>query len=174
MESKSTFFVLIIIVAVLTLALAAMAGYLFLVQGPGHSGNSGGSQTVATAEPAFSEEELATKALFEDKKYFNLKNAEGSKTIAIIQTGINITYPKEVKGVKSIEDKFTLYEPKLKQLIIKYFLGVTLDDIEKPDAMDEASETLKKQMNELLNEGETDKQPKTFIVDVVFDEWVFQ
>lgn len=174
MESKSTFFVLIIIVAVLTLALAAMAGYLFLVQGPSHTGNGNDSAAVASVKPEYTEAELATKALFESKKYFNLKNAEGSKTIAIIQTGVNITYPKVIKGVKSVDEKFKLYEPEMKQLIIKYFLGVTLDDIKKPDAMDIASKTLVKQMNELLNSGETEKQPKTFIVKVVFDEWVFQ
>lgn len=172
MESKGTFFILIIVVAVLTLALAAMAGYLFLVQGP--SNNKEDTSEATAKVETYKEEELATKALFEDKKYFNLKNAEGSKSIAIIQTGVNITYVKVIKGVKSMDEKFALYDPKLKQLIIKYFLGVTLDDIKKPDAMETANQVLTKEMNELLNEGETEKEPKTFITEVVFDDWVFQ
>jgi len=40
LESKSTFFILIVIVAVLALSLAALAGYLLIVQGsPGDSGD---------------------------------------------------------------------------------------------------------------------------------------
>jgi flagellar basal body-associated protein FliL len=165
---------LIIVVAILTLALAAMAGYLFLVQGPSNSKGESSAEGTVSEHKTYSEEELTTLALFEEKKYFNLKNAEGSKTISIIQTSVNITYLKEVKGVKSMEEKLKLYEPKMKQLIIKYFLGVSLDDINKPDAMDIASEVLTKQMNELLNEGEVEKEPKTFVTEVVFSEWVFQ
>ena len=113
MESKGTFFILIIVVAVLTLALAAMAGYLFLVQGPSNN-KAESSTTEVSQEQTYKEEDLTTKALFESKKYFNLKNAEGSKTIAILQAGINIKYPKQIKDVKTatqMEEKLSLYEP---------------------------------------------------------------
>jgi len=171
MESKGTFFILIIVVAVLTLTLAALAGYLFLVQG------TPGAKTTDTNKAEVKDlpkdEELETLELYEGKKYFNLKN-EDPKKIAIIQVNVGLKYfiqIKENKKLKVLEEiDSNLME--IREIVSSYFLHVTLDDVKLVDAKEKAKAELKKQINELLNEGE--KEVHEYVYKVIIDEWLFQ
>lgn len=173
MESKGPFFILIIVVAVLTLTLAALAGYLFLVQG-----NSNGKTEVQASAAAVKnvpkEEDLINHALFEGKRYFNLKN-DDPKKIAIIQVNVSLKCLKEIKVEKkvvNVEEKITFYSDEIQELIVRFFLNMTIDDIKNTAVMDTAKEELKKQINELLNEGQ--KEPQELVYKVSFSEWLFQ
>ena len=171
MEPKGPFFILIIVVAVLTLTLAALAGYLFLVQG-----NSSGKSEMQTsaAKVVPKEEDLVTVSLHDDKSYFNLKN-DDPKKIALIQVKVSLMCMKQFKGnsktVKAV-DKITTHSDEIKELIVRFFLNMTIDEIKNTSVMDIAKEQLKKQINDLLNEGQ--KEPQEIVYKVIFSEWLFQ
>lgn len=172
MESKGPFFILIIVVAVLTLTLAALAGYLFLVQGT--QNKSAETNTAAVAKAVPKEEDLVPLPLYDGKRYFNLKNDDASK-IAIIQVNVSLKCLKQFKeGKKTVtaEEKLALYTDEIQELVVRFFLNMTMDDIKNTSVMDTAKEELKKQINELLNEGQ--KEPQEIVYKVIFSEWLFQ
>lgn len=174
MESKSTFFVLIIVVAILTLALAAMAGYLFIIQGNSHSGTAAPAAANQAKTTIPKEEDLTTISLFDGKRYFNLENTDPKK-IAIIQVNVSLKclseFKQDKKTVKA-EEKISSYSPEIQELVVKFFLGMTEDQIKSPDQLDKAKEQLKKDINALLNEDTKDK--KDIVYKVIFSEWLFQ
>jgi flagellar basal body-associated protein FliL len=70
LESKGTFFILIIVVAVLALTLAALAGYLFIVQGASNDKGDATAVTDATKDiPAKADREIIE--LYDGKRIFN-------------------------------------------------------------------------------------------------------
>ena len=177
LESKGTFFILIIVVAVLTLTLAALAGYLFLVQGTPGAKSAQTQETEAVKEIP-KEADLTIIELYEGgKKYFNLKNDDDK--IAVIQVNIALKHFKEIKENKKIKvaekmvtEKMQANVLEIKELISTYFMHVTLEDVKHSDAKEKAKTELKKQINELLNEGE--KEPYEFVYKVIIDEWLYQ
>jgi flagellar basal body-associated protein FliL len=172
LESKGTFFILIIVVAILTLTLAALAGYLFLVQGAPQA-KSEVQAAVAETAVVPKEIDLATLELFDSKKYFNLKNNDPTK-IAVIQVSVSLQYFKAIKEDKKliVEEKVAAYQPEIKELVGTYFLNVSIDDVKMPDAKEKAKKELKKQINDLLNNGEKNKYE--YVYKVIFDEWLYQ
>ena len=172
MESKGTFFILIIVVAILTLTLAALAGYLFLVQGAPQTKVD--EKTSVDTKVVPKEEDLSELHLYEGKRYFNLKN-DDPKRIAIIQVNVSLKCYSEFKeGKKTVtaEEKISSYSLEIQELIVRFFLLTTIEDVKHPDVFDKAKEDLKKQINELLNEGQ--KEPKDIVYKVIFSEWLFQ
>jgi flagellar basal body-associated protein FliL len=171
LETKSTFFILIIVVAILTLALAALAGYIFLVQGVPPKISTSTSTTIKVAP---TEDELTTISLFDGKRYFNLKNVDAKK-IAIIQVNVSLkclsTIKEEKKTIKA-EDKITAYSPEIQELVIKFFLNMTEDQIKSPSELDFTKEQLKKEINDLLYGEKKDKHE--IVYKVIFSEWLFQ
>ena len=172
MESKGPFFILIIVVAVLTLTLAALAGYLFLVQGTQNRGAE--IKTTIAAKVVPKEEDLVTLPLYDGKSYFNLKN-DDPKKISIIQVSVSLKCLKQFKENKKtvkVEEKLVSYSDEIKELVIRFFLNMTMDEIKNTSVMDTAKEELKKQINGLLNEGQ--KEPQEIVYKVIFSEWLFQ
>ncbi len=172
MESKGTFFILIIVVAILTLTLAALAGYLFLVQGT-PSSKVAATGTAAVKEVP-KESELSIFELYEGgKKYFNLKN-DDDKKIAIIQVNVALKYFNEIKDDKKIKvaEKVESNALEIKELVSTYFMHVTLEDVKLSDAKEKAKAELKKQINDLLSEDE--KEAHEFVYKVIIDEWLYQ
>jgi len=174
LESKSNFFLLIIVVAILTLALAALAGYLLLIQGAPQTNTQAGTKTVAQSTTIPKEDALTVESLFESKTYFNLKNDDSSR-IAIIQVDVKLKCLKEFKENKKlvkVEEKISMYSDEIKELFVKFFLNITIDDVKNVAEMDKVKEELKKQINELLNEGQ--KESQDIVYKVIFSEWLFQ
>ncbi|NJD02752.1 MAG: flagellar basal body-associated protein FliL [Ruminiclostridium sp.] len=171
MESKGTFFILIIVIAVLTLTLAALAGYIFLVQGTPGTRTADTRADVEKVVPK--DAELETLELYEGKKYFNLKN-EDPKKIAIIQVNVGLKYFIEIKDNKKLKvlEKIESNIMEIREIISSYFLHVSLEDVKLIDAKEKAKTELKKQINELLNEGE--KEVHEYVYRVIIDEWLFQ
>jgi flagellar basal body-associated protein FliL len=173
LEGKSSFFtiILLIIVAFLTLTLAALAGYFFL----------GGSKTeIKVIENASIEipkdEDLASLVVFGEgevskPEVFNLKNND-TNSIPVIQVSVELEYLIKTPKKSSIKDpaaKMEKYHGKIKQLIGTYFMNQTLQDVKELHAKEKAAEELKKQINELINENEEDK--KDIVYEVIFDKW---
>ncbi|MCX8130316.1 MAG: flagellar basal body-associated FliL family protein [Clostridia bacterium] len=175
MEGKGSFFniVLLLIVAFLTLTLAALAGYVFL---------GGGSKTTEkVVEKAHIEvpkdEDLVSLTVFEEGKpeLFNLKNEnKDSGVLPVIQVSIELEYFKKAPKGSSIKDtalKVQAYQKKIKELIGTYFMNRTLEEVKQPDAKKKAAEELKKAINELINENEEDK--KDIIYEITFEKWFY-
>jgi flagellar basal body-associated protein FliL len=165
--STSSFIILLSIVAVLTLVLAAMAGYLLLIAGtPQTTAGTSNNSLQAIPHP----DELSRKKLFEEKKYFNLKSDEGE--ISVIQVGVELVYFSKVKGIKNVEERITSYESQIKEALGTYFQQMTLEQVKDPGSKKKAKEDLKKQINTLLSSNE--KNQYEIIYDIVFDEWFYQ
>ncbi len=176
MESKGTFFILIIVVAVLALTLAALAGYLFIVQGsPANKGEAVAAATTAAVKTVPAEEDLVTIALYDGKRYFNLKN-DDPKKIAMMQVNVILKCHKTLKEKENkkviVEEKITAYSDEIQELVVRFFLTKTIDDVKNIEIMDKAKADLLKEINTLLNEGA--KKPEEIVYKVIFSEWLFQ
>lgn len=176
MESKSTFFILIVIVAVLALSLAALAGYIFIVQGSSGDKAPEDGQPAADGEPVVeipSEEDLVKIPLFGNPRYFNLKSTEGDKS-SIIQVNVTLKCFSALKRDKKavVSEMVTARSEEIQELVVRFFMTLTADDVKDPSVMDKAKEDLTKQINDLMNEGI--KEPEPVVYKVVFSEWLFQ
>lgn len=169
MESKGTYFILIIVVAVLALTLAALAGYLFIVQGAPN--NKGEAAVVVKDVPK--EDEFIKIPLYEGKRIFNLKNDDPNK-IAMMQVNVTLKCFKTLREDKKVivEEKVHGYSEEIQEIVVRFFLTRTIDDVKDLAIMDKAKEELTKQINELLNEGV--KYPEEIVYKVIFSEWLFQ
>lgn len=175
MESKGTFFILIIVVAVLALTLAALAGYLFLVQGSQNGKTEAAATSVSGEKQVPKEEDLITISLYDDKRYFNLKN-DDPKKIAMMQVKVSLKCYKALKEKENkkvvVEEKISAYSDEIQELVVKFFLTKTIDDVKNVQVMNDAKENLRKEINALLNEGVS--RPEDIVYKVIFSEWLFQ
>lgn len=171
MESKGNFFILIIVIAVLALALAALAGYLFIVQGDSDGGSVAASGKVEKDIP--SKDERVKLPLYDGKRVYNLKNTEEGKS-SLIQVAVTLECYKTLKEDKKavVTDKVNAYIEEIQELVVRFFLTKTSEDVENVAFMDNAKEELAKQINDLLNEGV--KKPEDIVYKVIFSEWLFQ
>lgn len=168
MEGKGSFFILLVIVAILTLTLAVLAGYIFFVGGTPQTKVEAIASGQMEKRP--SENELSSLKLFNEKTIFNLKSDDGE--MSVIQLNAILCYYKKVKGIKSTDEKITLNEGKIKEIIGTYFQGLSLEDVRKPEAKQRANEELKKIINEYLTSNE--KQKDDIVYSIIFDEWFYQ
>ncbi len=165
--NKGSFFniVLLFILAILTLTLALLAGFVFL-KGDSSSGNEKSSETQK--EVQHKDEEFSTKLLYGEKdEYLNLKSdASSAGTIPVAQVRIVLKYLKEVEDIKSVEEKITHFESEIKELIGEYFLQMTRNDAINIERRKKAAEDLTKLINDLLNS--TEKVPVKIVYNVIF------
>lgn len=174
MESKSTFFILIVIVAVLALSLAVLAGYL-VIQG-GRAGDSTGRESSSDDPQSIripKEEELVKIPLTSDATYFNLKKTDSKKT-SIIQLKVTLKCYKTLKRDKKaiVEDIIAARSEEIQELVVKFFMNLTAEEVQNVEMLDKAKADLTRQINELLNRGE--KEPEDIVYNVIFSEWLFQ
>ena len=171
MGSKSSFFVMIIAIAVLALTSAALASYLFIVQGTPAKSND--NTSIAEKAEIPKEEDLVKIPLYDGKRVFNLKT-NGSDKNSMIQVNVTLKCFKTLKENKKVvvAEKVAAHSEEIQELIVRFFLTKTIDDVKNVEFMDNAKETLTKQINDLLNEGI--EHPETIVYKVIFSEWIFQ
>jgi flagellar basal body-associated protein FliL len=159
-------------VALLTITLAVLAGYLLL--GGGGSSNSSSKTTVQiqTQLPMPADSELTNKVLFEDKKYFNLKPTGDAKSV--IRLNVQISYKTKVSGIKDVAKKIEDYSSEIKEVINTYFQGLTYEDVQQKEIKDKAKEDLMKLLNTLLLENEKDAKENKIIYKISFPDWFYQ
>jgi flagellar basal body-associated protein FliL len=169
LESKSTFFILITIVAVLALSLAALAGYLVIQGGSGGEKIEAAGQTIDVPN----DDELVKVPLTSGSTYFNLKKTDPNKT-SIIQLNVTLRCYKTLKRDKKavVEDIIAARSEEIQELVVKFFMNLTADDVQNSAMLDKAKEDLTRKINELLNEGE--EEPEDIVYKVIFSEWLFQ
>ena len=170
MEGKSSYFILLVIVAFLSISLAFLAiGYFFF----DNRGSTPEKEVVLVTEKVPTDEELSNKVIFE-KTNFNLKKTE-DKQIAVIVLSANMKHFKKVEGMKSEEEiaaKIDFYSKEINSAIGTYFQGLTLAEVSQPDAKQKASEELKNRINEILINN--DKKASPLVYSIVFDYWFYQ
>lgn len=169
MEGKGSFVILLVIISILTLTLAVMAGYLFFVTGTSQAAANGASPRDTIKSP--SDNELAKKILYSEKTFFNLNGGETGRN-SVIQLGVVLKYYKKVSGVKNVEEKLDARDEDIKELISTYFQKLTLEDVKSAECKKKAKEDLILEINNLLKSNE--KRDIDIIYDVVFEEWFYQ
>jgi len=166
LEGKSGYFILIGIVAFLSLSLAVLIIILFL---QGGFVNSASDNPKIVESP--SDDELVKLKLFEEKTPFNLKNENSGKN-PIIVISAEISYFKEVRDIQDTTAKIEANKSMLQEIVGTYFQSLTLKDVMKDDAKEKARAELKKRMNERLLSNE--KARDDIVYTIVFDQWFYQ
>jgi flagellar basal body-associated protein FliL len=185
MEKKGNFFVLLIIIAVLTLAVAVLAAFIFLVgfNQPSAAADDGAAAQAAADAAAASaveppdEASLTTMKLFADKQFFNLKSTDPNK-LAVCIVDVSVKYFTKVDGIKDVAAKMTLNEDNLKEIVSTYFQQLTLEDLERIETRAKAKDDLKRELNEFListiDKASDRQKVKEIIYEVVFSGWNYQ
>lgn len=163
MNSKFGFIILLVVIAVLTLCLAGLVGYVFL------SGNHSGEPKVVYVDKKKPEKvDLVYKPLVEDK-VFNLKKTDSDSVPPIARFSATIAY-KNDKNAKTKEEVLTKEEYKIKEIFSIYFLDVTIEQVSDSKLRLETKNTLKTQINKYLESvGE-----EPIVYDVVLYDFIFQ
>jgi len=166
---------MLFIVALLTLTLAVLAGYLFFVAGSPKPASSVEAAAVPpkTVSAVPTDEELEKKTLFEGKKFFNLKNDNDQK-IAVIQINMELVYFKKIKEIKDVKKKIDANDGEIKEIVSTYFQDMTLEEARKVETREKAKADIKKQINDLLKTSEKMKIEGDIVYAVNFIEWFYQ
>jgi len=171
MQSKSTNFILVVIIALLTISLVALSCYILIEKYYGNESSPANTRFASNTVPKDSE--LSTINLYENKKYFNLKN-DNPNRISVLQVGVSLQYFNEIKDNKKIDvlGKINNNLPEIKELISTYFLNVTLEQVKDPSEIQKIKDELKIKINDLLNHNERSRYE--YVYKVIFDDWLFQ
>jgi len=166
---KSSFFILIGIVAFLSLALALLAGYVFFVGGSAGTGEAAESKKEVTVPK---DSELALEPMFTKNTAFNLKTTKDDKDIHVILVNLQVQYFIEFEGIKDTALKVQSNKSKLSEIVGTYFQSLSIDDVKKTDAKEKARQDLKKMMNDYLMQNE--EEEGDLIYSIIFDYWFYQ
>lgn len=168
MENKGTFIILLLIIVVLTVTIAAMAGFMLFSNKPVPG------SVVETANPSYvpSDKEVSSIQLYEEKRVYNLKNDEEYSN-PVIQIDVTLWYYNKIDGIEDVEAKITAYTSKIRETIGFYFKDITLTDIKNGKKSGTViKDELKEEINELLRANiQIDRD---IVYEVVFDEWFYQ
>ena len=181
MEKKSNFFILLIIIAVLTMIIAVLAAFIIIVgiNKPAVADVSTPGVTNAYVPGALPPDEqyISTMKLFSDKQFFNLKSDDPNK-IAVCIVDVSVKYYNKLEGIKDVPAKMTLNQDNLKEIISTYFQNITLEQIKEIETKIKAKEELKIELNQFLIstiDKEKDRRNVGEIVyEVVFSGWNYQ
>lgn len=169
LENRGGFFVLIGIVAFLSLTIALLAGYVFFGQ-TSNPVDAKNSQNQTVRIPL--EKELIKEGLFEEKTAFNLKKTDDSQKTYVIVVSAEISYYKKVKGIKDTTVKIEANKSKLQEIVGTYFQNSSINEVADANFKEKAREELIVLMNEELLKNENIKSD--IIYTVVFDQWFYQ
>ncbi len=170
MESKkSGFFILISVVAFLSLTLVLLASYIFFV-----GGNVGVGQAAETKKEIVvpKDKELALEQMFETNTAFNLQTTKEDKNIHVILVNLQVQYFIKFDGIKDTTLKIQSNKSKLSEIVGTYFQNLSIDDVKNSDAKEKARAEIKKMMNDYLMQNE--KRDGDLVYSVIFDYWFYQ
>ncbi len=169
MEGKSSgFFVLIGVVAFLSLALVLLAGYVFFVQGNNQNPDKEDKKEITVPK----DKDLLSEKMFTENTAFNLVTEGKDNKIHVILVNVELQYFAKFEGIKDTTLKVQSNKSKLIELIGTYFQGLTIDDVKKADSKEKARAELKVKMNELLLQNE--EKSGELIYNVIFEYWFYQ
>ncbi len=166
---KSGFFVLIGIVAFLSLALVLLAWYVFFI-----GGNVGIGQAAETKKEITvpKDSELALEQMFTSNTAFNLLTTKEDKDIHVILVNLQVQYFIKFDGIKDTTLKIQTNKSKLSEIVGTYFQNLSIDEVKNSDAKEKARVELKKMMNDYLMQNE--KKDGDLVYSIIFDYWFYQ
>ncbi|NMB32956.1 MAG: flagellar basal body-associated FliL family protein [Clostridium sp.] len=167
MEGKSGYFILIGIVAFLSLTLAILVIILFLQGGSVASGTGQDPKVIDSP----SDNELIKLKMFEEKMPFNLKNGDAGKNPVIVISA-EVSYFKKVRDIDDTTAKIEANKSKLQEIVGTYFQSLTLKEVMEIEAKEKARSELTKRMNESLLANE--KARDDIVYTIIFDQWFYQ
>lgn len=169
MEGKGSFFILLFIVAFLSLTLAVLAGYVFFVGGSSQKTAVETTQKEATKKVP--EAETLMLPLF-DKKYLNLKPLEDKK-LSVIQLGVKVTFYKGKLAEEAAKKNVEPYLAEMKDEVSTYFSNISIEEARnQEEAKVKAKKDLLEKFNKMIPADEKTKQKA--VIAVIFDEWFTQ
>jgi flagellar basal body-associated protein FliL len=171
LTNKISFVSLLVIIAILTIATAMLAGYIFIFQGVLHDNPENVRQAGFSEIRRPSDDEIEHKKLFNEGQLFILKNENNTKT-SIIRIGIDLVYYKKARGIKNCGEKISLFDSEIKELVGTYFQDKTLEQVKDPEFKKKSKEELKKLINDLLNSNE--RSYSDIVYEIVFYDWFYQ
>lgn len=169
MEGKGSYFILLVIVAFLSITLAFLAIGYFVFDNHG----STEKEVIVVNEPKIPDDkDLVSKIIFE-KTNFNLKKTD-EKQVAVIVLSASMKHIKEVEGMtpEEVSAKIDFYSSEIKSAIGTYFQGLTLDDVRNTGWKEKASNELKDEINGILMNN--DKKASPLVYSIVFDYSFYQ
>lgn len=178
MEKRGSFFLFLIIIAVLTLIIAALVAFIILI---GISPPAAVAETddwasgpqVVYAEPP-DESSLATMVLLEQGQPINLRTDDPTRpTYALVE--MSVKYFIEVDGVTDANAKMSFNRANLQEIAITYFMAMNVEEFSNFGTKARVKEEMKKELNEFLlttipNERDR-RRAGDMIYDVVFSAW---
>lgn len=170
MEGKKSFFIILIIVAFLAIAVLGLTGFILVTQSAGGAQHAQ-AKPISEEDKRPKDEELEKMELFEKEEFFNLKPTQTEKT-PIIALIIELKYFKKVDGVKDVHKKVVGYEADMSEIISSYFQKMTKEEAISEQTKMKSKEELKEKINKLLSGSE--KEYKDFIYEVTFKKWFCQ
>lgn len=174
MEGKKTSFILILIIAALSLVIVFLSAYILVDSGllQGFTAKAAGltGENSLNGPQRPSQTELGIKKLFDDKVIYNLKST--NEEVSVIQVSVAIEYYRKIRGIKNVEEKINSYDSAIKELVGTYFQKMSIDEVKDPNTKLRAKKELTEEINSLLNADERDKY--RIIYDVIFENWFYQ
>ena len=170
MEGKGSYFILLVIVAFLSITLAFLAiAFFFFGRGGDEVENKPVAMATVTAPTA---DDLAIKVICE-KQNFNLKK-NNDKEIAVIVLSVSMKHFKTVDDLKEEEvtAKIDFYSQEINSALITYFQGLTLEDVSKKETKIKAEEELTQKINEILANGDSKAIP--IVYSIICNYWFYQ
>ena len=171
MEGKGSYFILLVIVAFLSITLAFLAiAFFFFGRGGESEVDNKPVATATTSVPTA--DDLAIKVICE-KQNFNLKKTS-DKEIAVIVLSVTMKHFKTVDDIKEAEvtAKIDFYSKEINSALITYFQGLTLEDVSKKETKIKAEEELTQKINEILANGDSKASP--IVYSIICDYWFYQ
>jgi len=183
LEKKSSFFIFLFIIAVMTLIIAVLASFILLVgisgtkaeaEEPAREGGVA-NNTLLISPP--DEEDLSIMPLLETSKPINLKSENAAKpSYAIIE--MSVKFFNKLDGIKDVQSKMNLNKANLQEIVTMYFMAMDVETFSKVETKIKAKEELKEQLNFFLLSTiavEKDRRKvKEVVYDVVFSSWNYQ
>lgn len=172
MQGKTSYTLLLSIIAVMALALAVMIVLFTTVfnAGPKDPSKETKPPLVERAVPM---EERSEYRMYEAGKdpIFSIKSTEDYPNSFLV-TSVSIIFDGGKKN-KNLEERTLLIDKNLsllKQQTIKYFMSQTFEELRQEDAMDKAKVALKESFNQIVSSESEDM----IIIDVIFEKWIMQ
>jgi flagellar basal body-associated protein FliL len=170
------------IIAILTLVIAALVSFIMLVgiNGPSVSAEANNpardaDQILISGEPP-KESSLATIVLLESGQPINLLTSDPTRpSYALVE--MSVKYFIKIDGIKDVQAKMTLNKDNLREIVTTYFMAMSVDEFSRFETKARVKEELKKELNEFLLttvSAEERRKVKEFIYDVVFSAWNYQ
>ena len=182
MEKKGNFFIFLLIIAVLTLIIAALVSLIFLfgINGPSavaESPSDTPSQSYTVQGEPPDESSLATLVLLESGKPINLMTDNPSKpSFALIE--MSIKYFVKVDGIRDVQAKINLNTANLQEIVTTYFMAMSVDEFSRFETKARVKDELKQEFNNYLIStisSEKDRRRVAEVVyDVLFSAWNYQ